>query len=188
MKETTFRILRKYARRGIQTAIVVALSFELGYFCTGYVHPETALFASMWSMVSGLVVLQDSWSETKIAGFGRVMGALVGASIAGGYLTYYPFSTYGLAICAAAAVMLGIITGMADGGRGAGVTVVIVMIVSVVNPEHHPMIGAGLRFMESCLGTSSALLVSWGWLKLAKHLPHNRKKLQTPSDGGELPS
>jgi len=183
MKEKTLKVVRKYARRGTQTATVVAISFQLGYFCTGYVHPESALFASMWAMVSGLVVLQDTWSETKSAGFGRVLGALLGASIAGAYLSYYDFSTLGVALCAATAVMLGIMTRMPDGGRGAGVTVVIVMIVGVVNHEQqHPLIGAGLRFMESCLGTSAAFLVSWGWLKLAARLPHNRLAKSKPAE------
>jgi uncharacterized membrane protein YgaE (UPF0421/DUF939 family) len=169
MKNSIRNTMLNYGRRGLQTAIVVALSFQAGYICTGYVNQDSALFASMWAMVSGLVVLQDTWAETKIAAFGRVMGALVGASIAGGYLCYFPFSAHGLAICAALAVMLGIITGMADGGRGAGVTVVIVMIVAAVHPDNHPLIGAGLRFLESCLGTASALLVSFIWVRIAKH-------------------
>jgi len=180
MKNTTQKKWINLVRRGIQTAIVVALSFEAGYICTGYVHEESALFASMWAMVSGLVVLQDTWKETKVAGFGRVVGAFVGATISGLYLTYYPFSVYGLALCGALSVMLGVISGMADGGRGAGVTVVIVMIVDAVHPENHPMIGAGLRFLESCLGTMSAMLVAWVWIRLTMHWNVLRTKSPQP--------
>lgn len=157
--------VRTLARRGIQTFIVVAIAFQAGHFLTTYVYEESALFASMWSMVSGILVLQDDWSGTKSAGFQRVLGATIGASTCALYMHFLPVDVYGLAICAAVATMIAIVCRAPDSGRGAAVTVVIVMIVAAVNPQHNPSIGAGLRFLESCFGTASALLVSYCWSK-----------------------
>jgi len=163
-------------RRGIQTLIVVALSFQAGRFLTSYVYEESALFASMWSMVSGILVLQDGWSATKKAGFQRVLGATIGAGTCAVYMLFFPVDVYGLAISAAIATMIAIVCRAPDGGRGAAVTVVIVMIVAAVNPQNNPSIGAGLRFLEACFGTVAALLVSFVWCQVYGLLKRASKK------------
>lgn len=51
-------------------------------------------------------------------------------------------------------------TGIADGGRLAAITVVVVMVISAMDPQLNPFANAALRFMKACFGTGTAVLLA----------------------------
>jgi len=153
--------------RAAKAVVVVLLSYCGGLYFTGLIHPESALFGAMWAAVSGLASLQDDLPGTRAAATLRVWGTLVGAVIAAAYLTVFPFSTIGLALAAGLAAGIGALLKMTDGGRLSAITVTVITILTVINPDLHPFSNASLRFLESCLGSAMALGVALSWAGLA---------------------
>lgn len=153
--------------RGVKAIAVVLLSYCGGLYFTGLIHPESALFGAMWAAVSGLASLQDDLPGTRSGAILRVWGTLVGAVIAAAYLTVLPFSTIGLALAAGLAAGTGALLKMTDGGRLSAITVTVIAILTVINPDLPPFSNATLRFMESCLGSTMALAVALSWAGLA---------------------
>jgi len=163
--------------RGAKAFIVVLLSYCGGLYFTGLIHPESALFGAMWAAVSGLASMQDDLPGTRTAAALRVWGTLVGAVIAAAYLSMLPFSMIGLALSAGLAACTGALLKLTDGGRLSAITVTVIAILTVINPDLHPVSNAGLRFLESCLGSTMALAVALAWSG-AGHLRRRRAESQ----------
>jgi len=149
--------------RAVKALSVVLLSYCGGLYFTGLIHPESALFGAMWASVSGLASMQDDLPGTRDAAALRVWGTLVGAVIAATYLSLLPFSTLGLALAAGLAAGAGALLKLTDGGRLSAITVTVIAILTVINPDLHPVSNASLRFLESCLGSAMALLIALAW-------------------------
>jgi uncharacterized membrane protein YccC len=154
--------------RAIKAFTVMLLSYSGGIYFTGLIHPDSALFGAMWASVSGLASLQDDLPGTRIAATLRVWGTLVGAVIAALYLSFLPFSLLGLTVAAGLAAGAGALLQLTDGGRLSAITVTVIAILTVINPDLHPVSNASLRFLESCLGSAMALLVALAWAGAAR--------------------
>ena len=162
------RVLSSLAR-GCQVALAVLIAFLAALESTGILHPASAIFGALWASISAIVVLQNDISATGSAARLRFWGTILGAVIAGGYLMIWPFSPLGLGVCIALAVAGEHLLNQNDGGRLAAITVTVILLQGEMNPGAHPLVTAGLRFFEACLGAASAVLVSWGWMRVAKY-------------------
>ncbi len=117
----------------------------------------------LWAVISGIVVMQATWSETESSASLRVLGSLIGAVIAAVFLSFLPFSVIGMAVCIALTVIVCQLFGIPSHARLASITVAVVMVFSVLSPEITPVINAALRFIEVVIGATVAVLVSRFW-------------------------
>lgn len=154
------------AARGLQIALGVAIAYTAAMETTGLIHPNSAPFGALWAAISSIVVLQPELAATASAARLRFWGTVVGAAIAGGYLMIFPFSPAGLALCVGIAVTCAHLLNQNDGGRLAAITVTVIMLLGAMNPGQHPMVSAGLRLFEACLGAAAAILVTWSWVRI----------------------
>ncbi|WP_162136959.1 FUSC family protein [Magnetospirillum molischianum] len=161
--------------RATKAIIVVLLSYSGGLYFTGLLHPESALFGAMWAAVSGLASMQDDLPGTRDAAALRVWGTLVGALVAASYLSVLPFSMIGLALAAGLAAGIGALFKLTDGGRLSAITVTVISILTVINPDLHPISNASLRFLESCFGSAMALVVALTWTGIGRLWRYGKK-------------
>lgn len=162
------RLLPSLAR-GCQVALAVLIAFVAAMESTGLLHPSSAVFGALWAAISAIVVLQNDISATGSAARLRFWGTILGAVIAGGYLMLWPFNPVGLGVCIALAVAGAHLLNQNDGGRLAAITVTVILLQGEMNPGAHPLVTVGLRFFEACLGAASAVVVSWAWMRVARH-------------------
>jgi len=143
----------------IQNAVVCLVAYPCGACSTGVFHGESASMGGLWSVISGLVVLQATTRDTwKSAGL-RVLGTLIGAVVSGLYLSFLPFSTVGMSLPIGVTIVLCRILKVPEHGRLAAITVAVIMVISHMNPSLNPIMNAALRFSESCIGAVAAVAI-----------------------------
>jgi len=143
----------------VQNAVVCLVAYPWGEYSTGIFHGETAGMGGLWSLISGLVVLQATTRDTwKSAGL-RILGTFIGAVVSGTYLSFLPFGPAGMAVSLGVTIVLCQILNVPEHGRLAVITVAVVMVVSHMNPTLNPIMNAVLRFSEACFGSATAVAI-----------------------------
>ena len=142
----------------LRTAVVCLAAYVAGRGFTSLFHAGSAILGGVWSVVSGIVVLQATLEDTRGSAALRVLGTFIGAAISAVYLVLLPFSAIGMAACVGVTVLFCLAVGVPDHARLAAVTVVIILAVSVAAPSLSPVTNAVLRFLESCIGAGIAML------------------------------
>jgi uncharacterized membrane protein YccC len=138
-------------------------SYACGSYFTGLFHGASARIGGLWSMVSGIVVLQATRRTTWSSAWLRVLGTLIGSVIGAVYLSLLPFSAIGMAVCIFGTVLLCHAARIPDHARLAALTVAVIIVLSSINQALSPLLNAALRFAESCIGTALAVLAVLMW-------------------------
>jgi uncharacterized membrane protein YccC len=154
--------LRTWSRANVviavRTAIVCLLAYLAGSAFTSLFHAGTTVLGGVWSVVSGIVVLEATLEDTRGSAMLRVLGTLIGATVAAIYLSFFRFDPLGMAACVGVTVLFCQAIGVPDHARLAAITIVIVLAVSVAVPAMRPVENALLRFVESCIGAGVATI------------------------------
>jgi uncharacterized membrane protein YccC len=152
-------------RMAVQIALVSLLAYLSGSLFTRMIQGSESQIGALWSTISAIVVLQTTQRETVATAWLRVLGTLIGAIVSVVYLSLLPFSLIGMASSIGVVVFLCHTIGVPDHARLAALTVAVIMVVSLADPGMNPLVNAGLRFGESCIGTVLAVLVVLVWPK-----------------------
>jgi uncharacterized membrane protein YccC len=160
----------------VQFGLASFLSFSIALQVSWYLHGSSvvATIGAMWALISAMVVTQDTRTATFSTAWLRVFGSVIGATISAIYLSFFPFSSYGMAFLVALTIFICVFMGIPGHARLAGLTVAIVMIVSALNPDIPPLVNAATRFFEVIVGSTVAVSIAWLW----QYLPAP----QTPSE------
>ena len=156
-------ISRDAARVATQSALVSLVSYGCGFYFTSFFHGASASVGALWSLISGLVVLQATQRSTWSSAWLRILGTLVGAIVSAAYLSLLPFTAIGMAASILVTVLLCHAARIPNHARLAAITVAVIMVLSSLNPTLSPVLSAALRFTESCIGTAIAVLTVVMW-------------------------
>jgi uncharacterized membrane protein YccC len=156
-------ISRDAARVALQSALASLASYWCGFYFTSFFHGASASLGGLWSLISGLVVLQATRRNTWSSAWLRILGTLVGAIISAAYLSLLPFTALGMAASMLVTILLCHAARIPDHARLAALTVAVIMVLSSENPTLNPVLSAALRFTESCIGTAIAVLTVVMW-------------------------
>ena len=154
---------RDAARVALQSALASLVSYWCGFYFTSFFHGASASLGGLWSLISGLVVLQATRRNTWSSAWLRILGTLVGAIISAVYLSVLPFTALGMAASMLVTILLCHAARIPDHARLAALTVAVIMVLSSDNPTLSPVLSAALRFTESCIGTAIAVLTVVLW-------------------------
>jgi uncharacterized membrane protein YgaE (UPF0421/DUF939 family) len=154
---------RRALRLAVQNGAVCFLAYLAGFHFTRAIQGASSHIGALWAVISGIVVLQATRRETVASAGLRVLGTLIGAGVSAVSLFLLPFSPIGLAVSIGITVFLCQICRVPDHARLASITVAVIMVVSLADPQMNPLINAGLRFAESCIGTILAVLAVLVW-------------------------
>lgn len=145
----------------IQNIIIVVCAYFAGYYFTASFHVLSAMIGGLWAVISAIIVLESTFKETLHSAKVRILGSLIGAIIAGVYLLFFPFTVVGFAICIGVGAFANHLIGLPYTIKLTGVTIAVVMIVSALSDNLHPIYNAILRFVESAIGSVIAAIVSY---------------------------
>lgn len=143
--------------------LVVILGDLGGYLSGSHIPGASAGVGGMWAAISGIVVLQATHGEALTAAVKRVLGTLIGAIISWAYLSLFPVGWGGSFVCIFVTVLICQLLAVPDNGRLGCITVMVVLVIASLHPGMPPLANAGLRFVESAVGSGMALLVAWLW-------------------------
>jgi uncharacterized membrane protein YgaE (UPF0421/DUF939 family) len=150
-------------RLAVQDAAVCLLAYLGGLYVNLLIEGAPSQIGALWCVISGIVVLQATRRDTVALAWLRVLGTLIGATISTIYLLLLPFNPIGLAVTIGITMLVCYVFQIPDHARLAAITVAVIMVVSLVHPQINPLMNAGLRFIESCIGTALAVLAVLAW-------------------------
>jgi len=156
------RYLSRFSSRAtINNSVIAFVAFLAGYNFTALFNEGTSQEGGLWSVVSGVMVIEGKWAETWYSAKFRIIGSFIGATIGGLYLYFFHFSAIGLAICIGSGVFVCHIIGIKKFIKLTSITISVIMIISVLNKDIEPFMNAALRFGESVIGTAVAVIVAY---------------------------
>ena len=147
-------------RAVVENFIVAVLAYLLGYYFTAMFHLGTAEVGGLWAVISGVFVLADKESLTFKSAKMRIRASFIGCFIAGVYLYFFPFTVVGFAICIALGVLCCHLFRIPDHIKTIGITISVMIIISVVNHNIGPVANTALRFAEAVIGSLTGLAVA----------------------------
>jgi uncharacterized membrane protein YccC len=153
---------------GLEGALITLLSFYLGGRFTAIFHGASADLGGLWSVISGLVVLQSTIHETLKSSLLRIIGTFIGALICALYLWLFGFSVLGMALCAGLTLAVCYLLDIFEYARLAAATVVVIAIVSSRSPEISPFLNSFLRFAEASIGVGVCIVCVYVLRKLLR--------------------
>jgi uncharacterized membrane protein YccC len=137
-------------------------AYFLAYSVTlNFADPINAQIGGFWACASAIFVMHWSRRETYLRGAARVLGAVVGAAVAGAFLMFLPFGAVILAVSAAVSVLICQIAFSGRYARLAALTSTMVMVASQIDIYLDPIQNAALRVVESAIGALVAVIVAY---------------------------
>ena len=146
-------------RTVVNNFLIAVIAYVAGYHFTSLFHASSAEIGGLWSVISGVFVVEDRRFDTMWSARSRIVGSFIGVAISGGYLYFFPFDVFGFAACIALGVVVCKLFGVMKYLKLVGITISVVMIVSIVNKDIPPFMNAALRFGESIIGTVVAVII-----------------------------
>lgn len=144
-------------RAVIENFFVAVIAYILGYHFTAMIHLGTAEVGGLWSVISGVFVMSEKEALTVKAARMRIKASFIGCLIAGVYLYFFVFSVIGFAFCIALGVFLCHILKIPDHIKTTSITISVVVIISVIVTDIGPVANSALRFVESVIGSLTAM-------------------------------
>ena len=132
-------ISKSAVRVAAQISVVSLASFLCGFYFTNLFHPTSGAMGGLWSVISGIVVLQATRRNTLSSAWLRIFGTGIGAIVSGAYLSVLPFSPIGMAATILITVLLCHAARIPDHARLAAITVAVIMVVAGLNPALNPI-------------------------------------------------
>ncbi len=154
----------------ISNMVITLFAYLCGSYFTALFNGPTSAIGGLWSVISGISVLQSTRVDTVQSAKFRIVGSLIGSIVSGIYLFYFPFTVIGYAVCIGIGAMVCQLLRLPKHIKLSGVTISVIMIVSTMRHELNPFLNAGLRFVESGIGAGVAVFVSYlsYWILLTK--------------------
>ncbi len=160
----------------IVMCVGILLAYLVGMYVTGPMHSASRWMGAMLACTSVVVVLQrPGYKESLSFGWTRVLGTFIGALVAYLYLAFLPFTVAGMLMTVFVLEMLFMLLNIYNNGHIATVTLLIIMLVSQMNPDVSPLMNCFLRFFESAVGVCVGIGILWAteeWNKLRSKLLH----------------
>ncbi len=145
----------------IQNIIIALFAYLCGFYFTALFNASTSAIGGLWSVISGILVLESTRADTLRSAKYRIVGTLIGCVVSGIYLFYFPFTVIGYSVCIGIGALACHLLRVPQHVKLTGVTISVVMIVSAIMHDVNPFLNAGLRFVESVIGTGVAVSVSY---------------------------
>lgn len=149
-------------REGVRYALLALLTFTIARYFTMHVIDTShyAPIGALWAMITGFVVLADTYGGTVAKARLQILGGLFGALAGFIYLSFLPFSMFGMGVMVLLVVTICQATQLSGISPGAAMNMGVILVFSSLNPELTPLMNSGLRLIEMAIGCGFAILVA----------------------------
>lgn len=166
-------------KMAVKMAIAASVSFLIGnWFYTVIEHPVTFI-SGLWCVMAAVVVMQSRLGGTYKAVWSRFFGILIGSFAGGFFIDILGESYYSILVGVFCTVLLCSLFNLADSIRIAGLSTALIIVSAIAKPEVDPWSFAFFRFVDSCIGMSVAVFVSYFiWPEKAmENMRHQSEKI-----------
>jgi uncharacterized membrane protein YgaE (UPF0421/DUF939 family) len=114
----------------------------------------------MWSVVATLFVWRECYNESVSAALSRTAATSLSFILCLGYLLFFPFSSWGMAVLIAFGAVILIMINRPGDIITASITTAVVMVVAGISPEHawrQPI----LRLFDTLIGIAVGIAAFW---------------------------
>jgi uncharacterized membrane protein YccC len=146
-----------------EIALACLAAYAIGYHFTALFPGYLPGIGGLWSAISAIVVTQATREDTRSQASLRILGSAVGALISALYAMVLPFHPVGMAAAIFVTVLICSALHIPGHARLAAITVLVVMVTASLDPRLNPLLNALLRLIESCIGTTMAVVVVSLW-------------------------
>lgn len=150
-----------FVRLPIQITIASFLSYLLSAFCCRWLTGEPTQLASLWAIISAVLVVQDSVANTIDAFKTRMIASLMGSVTAVLFYMIFEISVWGIAVSILIATLFCILFKLEKYMRLACITLILILLVHHLSPLPHQPVWyfSFWRLFDSFIGSILALLV-----------------------------
>jgi uncharacterized membrane protein YccC len=150
-------------REGIRYALIALLTFSVARYFTVHIIDTShyAPIGALWAMITGMVVLADTYGSTVAKARLQILGGLFGAIAGFIYLSFLPFSLFGMVVMILLVVSVCQATQLSGISPGAAMNTGVILVFSSLNPELTPIMNSGLRLIEMAIGCGFAIIIAW---------------------------
>lgn len=152
------------------------LAYLAGYHISGSIHSASRMMGAALACTSVVVVLQKTaYRDSLRIGATRVLGTIIGATVAYVYFLFFHFTVIGMLISIFVLELLFMLLNIYNNGHIATVTLIIIMLVSQRSPDISPETNCLLRSFESAAGAAIGVGLLWvaeQWNRLKAKLLH----------------
>ena len=146
----------------ILKAVAVLLAYVFGDWFAELFSSKAMLLGVMLACTSAVIVMDTGGVRSSLkVGWLRLLGTLIGAVLAYVYLMFFEFNVGGMTVAVIVLSLVCMALGIPDGGKIATITLIVVLIISKLEPDLSPLINGALRFGESAVGALIGIGVSW---------------------------
>ena len=145
---------------GLALAALVSYELTTRILSSAISSRDDQLLGGMWSVVATVFVCRESYKETLSAALSRTAATLLSFMVCLGYLLFWPFSSWGMAILIAIGAIILITIHRPGDVITTSITTAVVMVVAGISPQHawrQPI----LRLLDTLIGIAVGIAAFW---------------------------
>lgn len=162
----------------LTSCVGIWVAYLVGVYVTGSFHQVSQWLGALLSCTSVVIVLQaGNFRDALRSAYMRVVGTFIGALIGYAYLRLFSFSLLGLLCAVFLLELLCMLLGIYPKSRIATITLIIILLITQMEPDLNPLTNCLLRFFESVAGVAVGVVLLWvidRWNHLRKLLQSHR--------------
>lgn len=135
------------------SCVGIFIAYVVGMYTTGSFHRASRWMGALLACTSVVMVLQaGSFRDALRPAWMRMVGTFIGAAIGYAYLRMFHYSMGGMLLSVFLLEMLCMMLGIYAKSRIATITLIIILLISQMEPNIDPLTNCALRFFESAVG------------------------------------
>ena len=160
----------------ITSCIGILIAYIVGIYVTGSFHRVSQLMGALLACTSVVIVLQaGNFRESLRPAVMRILGTFIGSLIGYIYLKYFHFSLFGMLCAIFVLELFCMMLGIYTKSRIATITLIIILLITQMEPDINPLTNCSLRFFESVVGVGVGVALLW----VIDRGNHLRQRLQS---------
>lgn len=173
------------------SCVGIMIAYIVGVYVTGPFHQVSQWMGALLSCTSVVIVLQTgNFREALRPAWMRILGTFIGVVIGYVYLKNFHFSLFGMLCAVFLLELLCMLLGIYAKSRIATITLIIILLITQVEPNMDPLTNAALRFFESVAGVGVGVALLWVidlWNRLRNRMLHSGYEEGVELDMEQMP-
>ena len=144
----------------VVSCVGILIAYLVGMYATGPFHKASRWMGALLACTSVVMVLQaETFRNSLRPAWMRMLGTFIGVVIGYIYLRYFHFSIIGMLLSVFLLEMFCMMLDIYSKSRIATITLIIILLISQMEPNVDPLTNCLLRFFESGVGVGVGLLL-----------------------------
>ena len=146
----------------LTSCVGIYVAYLVGVYVTGSFHRVSQWMGALLSCTSVVIVLQSgNYRDALRPAWMRTLGTFIGVVIGYIYLKLFHFTIFGMLCAVFLLEMLCMMIGIYTKSRIATITLIIILLITQIEPDMNPLTNCALRLFESAAGVLVGVVLLW---------------------------